>query len=200
MGVVIIIQEIDDRGGGPVDRSEEGRAQPGGAADDHVDGAGPALLEDLPAAVGIAEASLQGAGPGHGRFARDASHAEDLDVQPLADRRRPGLLGVQGVAVERRPVSPAANQPVGDGAQPAGEGGLYPEHVERVLSHLMDFGLVVRGISSIGSSDDSTLPALRSREPPAIESKIESRSTELTRRSERTPCWRRPSGGRSRDG
>ena len=86
MGVVIIVEEIDDGRGRPVDRGEEGRAEPGGAADDHVDRPGPACFQDFPAAVGVAEAALQRPRPGHGLFAADAAHAENLDVQPAADR------------------------------------------------------------------------------------------------------------------
>ena len=94
--MIVVIEEVDDRRGRAVHRREQRRAEPGGAADDEIDRPRPLLLEDFPAAVGIAEAALEGPRPGHGRLARDAADAEDLDVEPLAHRGRPrrARLGV----------------------------------------------------------------------------------------------------------
>ena len=117
----------------------------------------------------------------HGRFARDAAHAEDLDLQPLTRPRRAKIRGLERVAVEPRSDTPAAG-PASRPPPPAGRGtGLHPEHVQRVLRHERG-GVSWPGRSSTGVSSGS-----------AVES-------QLTTRSGRTPCWRRPCGGRSRGG
>ena len=59
VGVVEVIEEVDHGSGRPVDRREEARAQARRAAHDQVDRPRPLLLEDFPAAVGIAEAALE---------------------------------------------------------------------------------------------------------------------------------------------
>src|SRR5262249_27106673 len=92
-------------------------------------------LEDLPAAVGIAEAALQCARPAYGRVARDAADAEDLDIQPMLHRGGPVRARLERVAVKARAVTAAAHQPVGHRTQPAGEVGFHPEHMQGVWRH-----------------------------------------------------------------
>src|SRR5436305_1841558 len=81
--------------------------------------------------------------------------------------------GAGRVAVGPGAITSAPDQPIGDRAQPAQEMRLNPEHVQRVLVHGASAKLAAA--TRVGRSGQS-----------------------LTTRSERTPCWHRPCGERSR--
>ena len=212
MGMIVVVEEADHRRSRLVHRREEARTQACRPPDDQVDRSRPVLLENFPAAVGVTEAALECPRPGHGRLSGDSADAENLELQALADRWRPARAGVGGVCVEPRAVAAPPDQPVGDGPEPTGKVGLNPEHVQRVLRH--GPGARVVGTSQEvdafrarpGSPDRAAGLVKRSgrvlsrrwRACRAERKPTMSNQARLTRRSGRTPCWRRPCGGRFR--
>ena len=134
-GVEVVVEEVDPGGSGRVDRGEKRGTEPGGAADDQVDRPGPARLQDFPAAVRVAEASLERPRPGHGLLACRAADAENLQLEPVPNRGRPVRAHLGSMAIEPAAIAPPPHQPVGNGPEPAGKVGLNPEHMKRILGH-----------------------------------------------------------------
>ena len=180
MGVIVIIEEVD-HGRGRAQYTGANRLEPSPTERPTIRsiGRGRSLLEDFPAAVGVAEAALERARPGHGRFAGDAADAEDLDVQALPDRRRPVLAGLERCGSRTSSDSLAA-APANRPPPPAGRG-----NEAQPRAHAAGLGPWRDASRSRGGSGRSA---------------AELADSALTTRSGRTPCWRRPCGGRSRGG
>src|SRR5208337_4597104 len=83
--------------------------EPGGAADDQVDRPGPARLQDFPAAVRVAETSLERPRPGHGLLACRAADAENLQLEPVTNRGGPVLCGNR-TSSDSHAAAPASRQ------------------------------------------------------------------------------------------
>ena len=172
VGVEVVVEEVDQRerpGRRPGRRgSSRGPAE---RPTTRSIGPGPACLEDFPAAVGVAEAALERARPGHGLLAGDAADAEDSGPRGPARPRPASARGARRCGSRTSTDNPAA----APASRPPPRAGRGNEAQPR--AHGADLG-------PWGGSSRGDRTAISG----------------ITRRSGRTPCWRRPCGGRSRGG